>query len=208
MKTDVNQFWNFFQSIQSDLINAVYSKNVGLSNILFQELLDTSEKYHPKLSLEFSVKTKVMPKAKLTFLHRGNKGLRKSIIALLQQSPQLPNWKFQLGIKPYKGSFADLCLEKNRLNPEFAISQFLVHVNDLYKTSNKFYLSVYVDTISIGVPKFALNYVVEDLMVSYLGEDAYFENVSRFKVVRRKFSRMNFITMYELKDRIQYKVLN
>lgn len=206
MKTQINNFWNRFIAIQIDLVNAASSANTNLLEKLIMDLLSYAAKIDPALKILFSFSSDGNSFSKLIFLTKGDYKLEAIIRVVLSKAPQLNPWKYQIGIKPYKHSVTTLCAESNFLNDHTTIYQIYFGIQKIYKSSNKLHLIIYFE-MDKQHKKYDLHEAMENIFTWFLGDVVYHNHISRYKIVRRKYSAIRFAPLDELKNMIQYKTL-
>ena len=207
METETTEFWNCFLSMHIDLIFANNVRDFDLEEVLFDRLLMQVAVVHPELELIIVYKINGGETAKLVFLTKGNYKLLPIINRIVKDAPQLDLWDFEIGIKPYKHSVLSLCEEHRFLGPNTTIFQIYFSVQKIYKSSNKLHLLLYVE-MDKRHSKVDIHGAMYGILLYFLGDTFYHRHISRYKIVRRKYSKIGFIPLDELKNVIQYKFLN
>lgn len=207
MKTQIIKFWNCFLSIQMDIINANSVRNLELRENLFQKLFSKAVKIHPEMSIIIHFLNNGDDSIKLIFLPRDNYKLKAIAARVIAAAPNIEPWQYEIGIKPYNHSVISLCAENNFINSNTIVYQIYFAVQKIYITSNKLHLLIYLE-MNKQHSKAELHQAMDSILIWFLGDAFYYKHISRFKIIRRKYSKINFIPMDELKNIIQYKALN
>lgn len=207
METEIKQFWNCFLSIQLDILFAHNHGHIKLRDKLFDKWFDKVVKIHPALRIVLLFGFGTEGRAKLIFLVKGNPRLNAIATKIIREAPQMELWKYHIGIKPYKHSITSLCAENRFLDHDTIIYQIYFAITKVYKTSNKLHLTIYLET-NKKHSKFDLHQATDDILLWFLGDTYYYQHISKFKIVRRKFSAIRFMPLDELKNIIQYKHIN
>ncbi|MDP2687018.1 MAG: hypothetical protein Q8O62_07340 [Aequorivita sp.] len=207
MKTAINEFWTTFSLIQKNLIFANSTGNQHHQTDLCSRLDSPISAVHPKLNFLIIFQYNNTDTAKLIFLTLGKPTLKLIAGLILAEAPSFPLWQFQAGIKPYKHSIISLCANYRFLGPETNIYQIYFAVQKIYKTTNKLHLILYLE-MDKQRSKSELNDVMHPILLCFLGDAYYHQHISRYRIVRRKYSRIKLIPLDELKHLIQYKTFN
>ena len=206
MKTKIDEFWTRFSEFQFDLLVANAYGNRDTASSLYY--LIEAELAILKKGLQFIVSfDREKLKGKLILLPKGKTQLKILCLRLLQEAPILPNWEYQLGIKPFKGDLTEFSISQIDFDLQIIADQLYINILKIYKSSNKLHLEVYVQTDQKGLSKHDLNQAVDNILLWYLGDEYYFTRISRVKIIRRKFKNRNFIPLYALRDFLDYSVL-
>ncbi|WP_310993617.1 hypothetical protein [Aequorivita marina] len=204
METLINKFWNCFLAIQSDLLHANSVGNTELRNKLFGKLYAKVIQVNPGLQISVLFASNFPNSSSLIFIVKGNYRLKALVNKVLIDAPQLKRWQYQMGIKPYEESLISLCSKFNFLGAQTIIYEIYFAVSKVYKTSNKLHLMIYLET-DRKFAKADLRAAMDNIFLWFLGDTLYYRHISQFKIVRRKFSRINFIPLDELRSFIGYK---
>lgn len=207
MKTAINKFWYTFSLIQKDLIYANQTANQQQQNKLCNKLAKKARKVNASLDFLILFQVKDTNTHKLIFLTKGKYTLKAIVAALLAGAPSFPEWNFQMGIKPYKHSVDMLCEAYNFLGVGTKIHQIYFTVQKIYRTTNKLHLIFYLE-MDKQLSKSELHEVMHPILLCYLGDIYYQQHISRYKIVRRKYSRIRFIPLDDLRYFIQFKSFN
>ena len=207
MKTEITEFWNCFSILQMDLIAANRYEDFPLQTTLFTRLQTKATDIHPKLSILVIFQFDGSDTSKLVFLTKGDYKLKAIAEELLAQAPQLEPWVYQIGIKPYKHSIVSLCANYKFIDASTIVFQIYFAIERVYKTSNKLHLLIYLE-MDKRHSKADLHDATDTILLWFLGDSFYYRHISRFKIVRRKYSAIRFIPFDELKNIIQFKHLN
>lgn len=207
MKTQANKFWHSFSRIQTEIIYANHSGNRNAQFNLCNTLDREATEIHPKLNLLIIFKINNTDSAKLIFLTKGKPILKLLVNQLLAEAPSFPLWHYQSGIKPYKHSIISLCAYYKFLGSGNKIHQIYFAVDKIYKTTNKLHLILYIE-MDKQLSKSDLHDLISPILICFLGDAYYQKHISRYRIVRRKYSRIPFIPLDELKYLIQYKTFN
>jgi hypothetical protein len=207
MKTEINEFWKYFLSIQIDLINADQNGNAALGNKLFENLHKKGKKIDRLLDFLIVYRIDGGSTAKLIFIPKGKYRLRAIAAQMLALAPKVSLWVFDIGIKPYRESIISLCAKHNFLKHDTTVYQIYFAVHKIYKTSNKLHLLMYLQ-VDRSISKSELHEAMENILLWFLGDTLYYKHISRFKIIRRKYSAINFIPMDEFINLVQYKSIN
>ncbi|SDV99407.1 hypothetical protein SAMN05216556_1018 [Aequorivita viscosa] len=144
---------------------------------------------------------------KLIFLPRANYKLKAIAARVIAAAPNIEPWQYEIGIKPYNHSVISLCAENNFIDSNTIVYQIYFAVKKIYITSNKLHLLIYLE-MNKQHSKAELHQAMDSILIWFLGDAFYYRHISRFKIIRRKYSKINFIPLDELKNIIQYKALN
>ncbi|WGF92174.1 hypothetical protein [Aequorivita marisscotiae] len=207
METKITDFWNHFLAIQTDLIETQCKENLKLHSELFDTLNTKAVKIHPKIRIFALYIMRENIRAKLVFPSHGNNQLKALIFKIVNRAPYSDFWEFQIGVSPYNGSIIQLCSTINFFDLPTTVFQIYFAVQKIYKSSNKFHLIIYME-LDRRYSKFDLQAAMDGILMLFLGDVLYFNHISRFKIVRRKYSAIRFLPLEELKNLIQYKNLN
>ena len=207
MKTPINKFWYSFSLIQKELIFANRTANYKVQYNLCSTIDRRVTEVHPKLSLLIIFNINNTDSAKLIFLTKGKSSLKSIVEDLLSEAPSFPLWHYQSGIKPYKHSIISLCAYYRFLGSGNNIHQIYFAVQKIYKTTNKLHLILYLE-MDKQLSKSVLQDLMRPILLCFLGDAYYQKHISRYRIVRRKYSRIRFIPLDELKPLIQYKTFN
>ncbi|MCZ4319899.1 hypothetical protein O4H26_12970 [Aequorivita viscosa] len=207
METKITDFWNHFLAIQTDLIKSKCEDNLTLHSELFDTLSTKAIKIHPKLNVFALYIMREDVKAKLVFPTKGNNILGALVFKIVNRAPYSDFWEFQIGVTPYNGSIIQLCSTISFFDLPTTVFQIYFAVQKIYKSSNKLHLLIYME-INRRYSKSDLQSAMDGIFMLFLGDVLYFNHISRFKIVRRKYSKIRFLPLEELKNFIHYKNLN
>lgn len=207
MKTKINQFWNCFLSIQMDILIANDSGKIRLRDKLFDKLFKEAVKIHSELRIIILFPSNGDASSRLIFLVKGNYKLKAIATEIIIVAPQMELWQYQIGIKPYKRSIISFCAEYKFLDYNTTIYQIYFAIKRVYRTSNKLHLTIYID-MNKKHSKSDLHEAMDNILLWFLGDTYYYQHISKFKIVRRKFSAIHFIPFDELRNIIEYKHIN
>ena len=207
MKTQITNFWNCFLSIQMDVINANNVRNMALRDKLLNRLHSNAGEIHRDIRIVFHFINNDDGSVKMIFLSKGNYKLKAIAAQIIVAAPPLNLWQYEIGVEPYKHSIISLCAENNFIDTETIVYQIYFAVQKVYKTSNKLHLLIYLE-MNKQHSKSDLHEVMDTMLIWFLGDTIYYRHISRFKIIRRKYSKINFIPFDELKNLIQYKTIN
>ncbi|MDC8000102.1 hypothetical protein POV26_03570 [Aequorivita todarodis] len=205
MKTEITKFWNYFLSIQMDLVYANNTGNLELSTDLINRLQCKAKNIHSELTLVFQFSGGDF--AKLIFITKGKYKLNAIVKQMLVSKPQLAMWQYQIGIKQYKRSITSLCKNNNFIDQHTVIHQIYFAVHKLYKTSNKLHLLIYIE-MDKKHSKSDLHDAMGTILLWFLGDAYYQKHIGKYRIVRRKFSSIRFMPLDELKHLIHFKSFN
>lgn len=207
MKTEISLFWNCFLNMQMDLIAANNVRDLELRDKLFNKLFAKAIKIHPKLRIilyYFPIGTDM---AIVIFLTKGNYKLAAVAEEIIAEAPAVYQWQYQIGVKPHKNSIISLCANNKFIDAYTTIYQIYFAIEKVYRTSNKLHLIIFLE-MDKKHSKHELHEAMETIFLWFLGDVLYYRHISRFKIIRRKYSAINFIPLDELKNTIQFKSLN
>ncbi|MCG2419740.1 hypothetical protein K8089_11965 [Aequorivita sp. F47161] len=207
METEISSFWNYFSLKQKNFLFARSIDDKRTQYDIYCVLDKLVRKLHPKLYILISFNKNDTPSANLVFLTKGRSTLKKIAARLLDKAPSFSQWHFQSGITPYKHSIIALCAYNQFLGTENNIYQIYFAVKKIYKTSNKLHLLLYLE-MDKQLPKSDLHDLMHIILLYFLGDAYYFKHISRYKIVRRKYSKIQFIPLDQLRHLIQFKALN
>jgi hypothetical protein len=207
MKTTITAFWNYFLSVQIDLIFAHRSGNLRLRDQLINKLYAKTLKINSQLRIILHFSPIETDGGKLIFLTRGNYKLNALAEVIISEAPLLDNWSYQIGIKPYKDSVVSLCANNKFIDPYTIVYQIYFSIEKVYRTSNKLHLIIYFE-MDRKHSKHDLHSAMESIFLWFLGDALYHKHISRFRIVRRKYSAINFIPLDQIRNTIQFKSLN
>lgn len=190
-----------------DILDANYSGDIKLRDRLINKLFPKAEKIDPALRFIIYFPSNVSSSAKLVFLVKGNSKLKVIITKTILEAPVIELWEYQSGIEPYKKSIQSLCAKFNFIDQQTFIFQIYFAITKVYKTSNKLHLIIYLE-MNKRHSKYDLHEAMETIFLSFLGDTYYYQHISKFKIVRRKFSAFRFMPFDELKNIIQFKHIN
>lgn len=205
METTVNNFWNSFIKVQTDLLFAFNNNNEELVYECYHQLNDHPVINKAGLNLLIFFPTPEQPKALLHFLTRGLEKKKRLANAFLEQAPALDNWIFQVGVPPYTDKNTPFSAYFPSIKQVVFEHQVYVHIHRIYNSSNKIHLHIYIDLGRPGVPKEVIKPFAAEMLFYFLGEDHYHKHISKFKIVRRKLNKVNYLPFRELKNLIQFK---
>jgi hypothetical protein len=202
METKVNQFWGYFSTVQYDIMDAFEKQNTKALKKLLKKLNRQISKINNKLNLLLSFKE--YDKHSLIICIAKNKQLKPLQNQLINNAPYSDFWSFEAGVKPYK-SEKPMALYFEHKDMLVLSSQVFIHLYKIYNTSNKLHIHIFFDLGITGVGKRELFELAHNMLLFYLGEEHFYKNISRIKVVRRRLKSINFIPLHELKNLIEFK---
>ncbi len=206
MKTNQENFWNYFQKVQTDLVIAYHSGNGSAFEKYFKKLENKLRKIDKGLSLIISFD--VDQTNRLIISVNENKKNAHLKTTFTEDAPVLDNWEYQMGLQPYDKHPNPMSLHYSNFGIDIASNRIYVVINTIFKSSNKLHLHVFFDLNTKGIPKSELRWVARDFLNFYLGDKYFYKHISRIKIVKRKLKSVNFIPLSELHNLIEFKSLN
>lgn len=204
METLVNQFWNYFSTVQYDILEAYEKQNqIALRKIL-KKLNRQISKINNKLDLLLSFNENDKHSLIISINKNQNKKLKPLQNQLLSNAPYSEYWSFEAGLEPYKNQ-DPLSLYFEHKNMNVLSDQVFIHLHKIYNSSNKFHIHIYFDLGISGVAKSELRMLAHYMLLLYLGDEHFYNHISRIKVVRRRLKKINFIPLHELQNLIEFK---
>ncbi|MEM0519018.1 hypothetical protein [Aequorivita flava] len=207
MKKEVTDFWHTFSLHQKNL---KYAFSIGDKSNLYQlysALVRKIHNIHSQLDILITCDYEHSHCAKLIFLTKGKSVLKKLANACMDEAPSFALWEFQSGINPYKHSIVTLCAKYGFLGGENNIHQIYFALKKIYKTSNKLHLWLYLE-LDKQISKSELHQQMYFIFLYFLGDANYYNHISRYKIIRRKYSKIEFLPLDQLRHLIQYKSNN
>ena len=205
METKIEEFWNDFTSFQMDMILANKNDDQDKFDTIFHFFSDRLQSLQKNLECMFSF-DKIDLKGSLIFLTKGNPDLVNIGIKLIKHAPLLDNWEFFMGIG-YGGNNKDIAVPYEDSDLMIIPEQLWVNIYKQYKTSNKLHLEIYVHTKVKGLSKSSLHVAVDNLLLLYFGDEIYYNRISRFRIIRRKYKDRQFLPFYAFRDFLRYNYM-
>ncbi len=203
MKTNEENFWEYFQKTESDLINAYHAANSIAIKKHFNKLNHYLQKIDDKLEITFHFRNNAINTFILNV--RNFNKISDKIYNFWETAPKLEKWDYQVGLETYDESTRQLHLYYPKLGLNLTSNRVYVHIRHIFKSTNKLHLFIYLDLDQKKIPKEELKSLARNFLHVYLGDKYFFNHISRVKVVRRKFGNMNFMHLNELKKVIEFK---
>ncbi|MGB3345603.1 MAG: hypothetical protein WBA61_16960 [Aequorivita sp.] len=207
MRTKINNFWKTFLAVQFDFFIAKKTGNYELGYESYTQLGVAMTEIEEEMGFLIVYVSNKKEKARIYFITRGKVHLKELAALIVSQAPILEAWDFQAGLPAYRGSTTSLWSEFKFFGDDVYVKQVYVSVHNISKTYHKIHLTIYVD-MNKSFSKSQLRPVMETFLKVFLGEDDYFRHIGRIRMVRRKFSKINFSPVEELKNLIAYKSVN
>ncbi|MAP80989.1 MAG: hypothetical protein CL526_07855 [Aequorivita sp.] len=207
MEKKIAAFWNHFSSIQNKLIASKVEKDILQHDKLFASIQNNAVKIHPQLRVLLMYSIHENNVGKLIFLTKGNYKIQSLILKVVAVAPTSDLWEYQIGLPPYSGSLSTLYSYFNWFKQPTIIYQIYFAILKVYKSSNKMHLLIFCEMDRI-CSKAEIRMAIKSILNLYLGDNFYYNHISRFKVVRRKFSNIRFLPLEELRNLILYKNFN
>lgn len=205
METTIINFWKCFQKVQLDLLIAHEYANKEMLQWCLNPLFNHPTLKENKLDLIIYFPSKNNPQAKLCFLTKGVKKRKRIAYQIMEEAPQIENWKYQVGIPPYSNPREPLSFYVPFIKRSVDINQVFVHIHKIYKSTNKLHLHVFIELHKTGVPKEKIRPLAMDFLQNALGDEKYYKNISMIKIVRRMTKKNNFFPLDQLAHLIEYK---
>ncbi len=207
MKTKIEEFWDYFLAVQLDLLEATGEVELMRRENMMAVLYSKATSIDPKLAVLLMFPNDGSYLAKLAFVTWGIPRLKALADELLAEAPLLYSWELSVGVKPYRLSVIHLCEDYKFFERPTTIYQIYFAVERIYKTSNKLHLVLYIQ-MDQRYSKADIHSAMYEILLCYLGDFLFHKHISRFRIVRRKYSAINFIPLDELKNLIHYKSIN
>ena len=194
MITYIVHFWKKFDLIENELLDSLASNDISNENLRFLE--KPLKKIHKDLSL--IVEYRPLDPPQLYFIARGKLSLKKLISEILRFAPFNSQWQFNIGIAPWDGSLAQLCLRYRFFGRDTEVYEVYFDIARIHKTTRKMDLVLYIEK-NRRIPKYLVNENAKTLLIFYLGDTAYYKNIARIKIAMKRFKTFNFAPLSQLK---------
>lgn len=192
MEEKIENFWKFITDKQEYYLQRLKQEN---KNFLLDPVLDKELQMISK-DLKIIILNDSLPK--IVFITKGKSSLKNVAFQITQGIPKKIYLKPQIGILPYPGNFHMLSRSYSFLNQKNPIFQIYFSVHKIYRSSGKFHLNIFLSSYNKAIKKDQQK-ALKIALLLFLGDDCFYKRISTCKIYLRKYKKLNFIPIDQLK---------